>query len=151
MLTHYLSYINQKPSYLLCTPLLEGNKLESLFSFSTQFEHQHKNVDNYRIYTCVYLVSIIFPRNDEDPYFWSLTEYFSAHKEHELINRKQNIYRQNANPVSKHDFRALADNAEPLCLMSLKQLFDSKNSLMVCYLLPPLKTFSLPPDMEMTY
>jgi len=53
--------------------------------------------------------------------------------------------------VSKHNFRALADNAKPLCLMSLKQLFYSKNSLMACYLLHPLKTFSFLPDTEMTY
>lgn len=118
----YLRYINQKTSYLHCTPLLEGNKLESLFSFSTQFEHQHKNVDNYRIYMCVYLASMIFPRNDKDPYFWSLTEFSSAQKEHEFINRKQNIYRENANPVSKHDFRALADNAELMCLNVFKAI-----------------------------
>lgn len=48
-------------------------------------------------------------------------------------------------------FGTLADNAEPLCLMSLKQFFYFKNSLMACYLLHPLKTFSFLPDTEMTY
>lgn len=82
--------------------------------------------------------------------FWSLTEYLTARREHELINREKAEYWGSANPASKHNFRTLADNAEPLCLMSAKQLFYCDSTLMACYLFHPLITFSFLPDAVMT-
>lgn len=43
--------------------------------------------------------------------------YLTAHREQELINRAKAKSWVRANPASKHKFRALADHAEPLCLM----------------------------------
>lgn len=147
MLILYLSYINQKQKLFA---LHSSGRIQTRNSVYFHFLH---TLNSVRMGTTTESVGFcLFTW-----FQWSSQEMFKMiifeawqntslpMKEHELINRKQAIYEESANPASKHNFRALADNAEPLCLMSLKQLFYSKNSLMACYLLHPLKTFSFLP------